>query len=57
MTTWNWLLTFAVAKICPLLFESVLGAAGVFFMFSATTLGAFFYSVFLLKETKGNYDI
>jgi len=39
--TINWFMIYSVAKICPFLFDSFLGTAGVFCIFSACTYGVF----------------
>lgn len=48
----NWLGNFLVAQFFPIL-ESAVGAAVVFLIFAAVALGAFFFALFVLPETKG----
>lgn len=48
----NWMGNFLVAQFFPVL-ESAAGAAVVFFIFAIVALGAFFFALLLLPETKG----
>jgi len=41
-TTVNWLMTYMIAQVCPILFASPLQSGGVFLIFSGSTFFVFF---------------
>jgi len=53
----NWMTTYGTATLCPILFNSWLGSGGTFYIYAIGSFCAVFYIIFVLKETKGNYDI
>ncbi len=55
--TVNWLMIYAIAKVCPFLFESPLGTGGVFCIFGAFTFGVFFFSLPSSRHNQKMTDI
>eukprot|EP00826_Nyctotherus_ovalis_P040629 TRINITY_DN4022_c0_g1_i8.p1 TRINITY_DN4022_c0_g1~~TRINITY_DN4022_c0_g1_i8.p1 ORF type:complete len:302 (+),score=54.78 TRINITY_DN4022_c0_g1_i8:483-1388(+) len=56
-TAANWFLVYGLIFLCNKFFTTKEGIASVLTVFAGFTFCAFLYSIIVMKETKGNFDI